>query len=53
MHDLRRLFSDIEVKVADPVVGFCETVVESSAVKCFSETPNKKVLCRSQFIRLA
>ena len=43
MHDLRKLFSDIEVKVADPVVSFCETVVESSAVKCFSETPNKKV----------
>lgn len=42
MHDLRRLYSDIEVKVADPVVSFCETVVESSALKCFSETPNKK-----------
>ena len=34
--------SDIEVKVADPVVAFCETVVETSAIKCFSETPNKK-----------
>jgi len=28
--------------VADPVVSFCETVVESSALNCFSETPNKK-----------
>lgn len=42
MHDLRHLYSDIEVKVADPVVSFCETVVESSALRCFSETPNKK-----------
>ena len=42
MHDLRHLFSDIEVKVADPVVSFCETVVESSAINCFAETPNKK-----------
>ena len=42
MHDLRHLYSDIEVKVADPVVSFCETVVESSAINCFAETPNKK-----------
>ena len=37
MHDLRTVYSDIEVKVADPVVGFRETVVETSSVKCFSE----------------
>lgn len=42
MHDLRHFYSDIEVKVADPVVSFCETVVESSTLKCFSETPNKR-----------
>mmetsp|Transcript_20474 Transcript_20474/g.20587 ORF Transcript_20474/g.20587 Transcript_20474/m.20587 type:complete len:983 (-) Transcript_20474:782-3730(-) len=42
MHDIRHLYSDIEVKVADPVVAFCETVVESSSIKCFSETPNKR-----------
>lgn len=42
MHDLRHLYSDIEVKVADPVVAFSETVVETSAIKCFSETPNKR-----------
>jgi U5 small nuclear ribonucleoprotein component len=42
MHDLRHLYSDIEVRVADPVVSFCETVVESSALNCFAETPNKK-----------
>lgn len=37
MHDLRHVYSDIEVKVADPVVGFRETVVETSAIKCFAE----------------
>jgi U5 small nuclear ribonucleoprotein component len=37
MHDLRHVYSDIEVKVSDPVVGFRETVVETSSVKCFSE----------------
>ena len=31
-----------EIKVADPVVAFCETVVETSSLKCFAETPNKK-----------
>jgi U5 small nuclear ribonucleoprotein component len=39
---LRELYSEVEVKVADPVVSFCETVVESSSMKCFAETPNKK-----------
>lgn len=24
------------------MVSFCETVVESSSMKCFAETPNKK-----------
>ncbi|KAI3957124.1 hypothetical protein MKW92_035581 [Papaver armeniacum] len=42
MKDLRELYSEVEVKVADPVVSFCETVVESSSRKCFAETPNKK-----------
>lgn len=28
--------------MADPVVAFCETVVETSSLKCFAETPNKK-----------
>ena len=31
-----------DIKVADPVVAFCETVVETSSLKCFAETPNKK-----------
>lgn len=33
---------DTDIKVADPVVSFCETVVETSSLKCFAETPNKK-----------
>lgn len=70
-----RLYGDLEIKVADPVVEFCETVVElrqvelvgstatvslsggvtqglsegferrteeTSSLKCFAETPNKK-----------
>jgi 116 kDa U5 small nuclear ribonucleoprotein component len=44
MHDLRRLFSEIEIKVSDPVTKFCETVVETSALKCYAETPNKKLV---------
>lgn len=31
-----------QVKVADPSTAFCETVVETSSLKCFSETPNKR-----------
>mmetsp|Transcript_3279 Transcript_3279/g.11891 ORF Transcript_3279/g.11891 Transcript_3279/m.11891 type:complete len:991 (-) Transcript_3279:75-3047(-) len=42
MKDLRELYSEVEVKVADPVVSFCETVVETSSLKCFAETPNRK-----------
>ena len=42
LNDLRNLYADMEVQVSDPVVTFCETVVETSSVKCFAETPNKK-----------
>jgi len=42
MHDLREMYSSVEIKVADPVVAFCETVVETSSLKCFSETPNRR-----------
>jgi len=42
MHDLRRMYAEIDIKVADPSVALCETVVETSSLKCFSETPNKK-----------
>jgi len=42
MKDLREVYAEVEVKVADPVVSFCETVVETSSLKCFAETPNRK-----------
>ncbi|GJJ77654.1 116 kDa U5 small nuclear ribonucleoprotein component [Entomortierella parvispora] len=42
LHDLRKLYSEIDLKVADPVVRFCETVLETSSLNCFAETPNKK-----------
>jgi len=42
LHDLRKLYGDLEIKVADPVVSFCETVIETSSIKCYAETPNKK-----------
>ncbi|PLB44689.1 putative U5 snRNP component [Aspergillus steynii IBT 23096] len=42
LHDLRRLYSEMEIKVSDPVTRFCETVAETSAIMCYSITPNKK-----------
>lgn len=42
MKDLREMYADMEVKVADPVTSFSETVVETSAFKCFADTPNKQ-----------
>ena len=32
----------LDIKVADPVVAFHETVLNTSLFKCFAETPNKK-----------
>lgn len=42
LHDLRKVYAEVEVKVADPVVSFCETVVETSSIKCFAESPNRQ-----------
>jgi U5 small nuclear ribonucleoprotein component len=42
MHDLRRMYTDIEIKIADPVVRFCETVIETSSLQSEAETPNTK-----------
>ena len=42
LHDLRRLYAEMELKVSDPVTRFCETVVETSAIMCYAITPNKK-----------
>lgn len=40
MRDLRELYANVEVKVSDPVTCFRETVSETSALKCYAETPN-------------
>lgn len=53
LHDLRKLFSEIEIKVSDPVTKFCETVVETSALKCYAETPNKKCVAVNTLITSA
>ena len=42
MHDLREMYACVEVKVADPIVGFSETCVEQSSMACFGDTPNKR-----------
>ena len=42
LHDLREMYSRVEVKVADPIVSFSETCVEQSSMPCFGDTPNKK-----------
>ncbi|KAF2756719.1 putative U5 snRNP component [Pseudovirgaria hyperparasitica] len=42
LHDLRRLYAEMEIKVSDPVTRFCETVQEASAIKCYALSPNKK-----------
>lgn len=42
LHDLRTVFTDIEVKVSEPFVCIAETVADTSSSKCLCETPNKK-----------
>jgi len=32
--------TELEIKISDPQVRFCETVLESSSIKAFAETPN-------------
>ena len=34
LQDLHELYAEVEVKVADPVKSFCETVVETYLLKC-------------------
>lgn len=41
MRDLRHLYSDLEVKLSDPVVSLRESVVEMSSIKCFAEVSNQ------------
>lgn len=42
MHDLRHLYSNLEVKLSDPSVSLRESVRETSSIKCFAETANKR-----------
>lgn len=42
LHDLRKLYSEIEIKVSDPVVTFSETVIDTSSIKCYADSSNKK-----------
>lgn len=42
IHDLRKLYAEIEIKVSEPFVSICETVLETSSFKCYGETPNRK-----------
>eukprot|EP00771_Trimastix_marina_P000182 gnl/Trimastix_PCT/1190.p1 GENE.gnl/Trimastix_PCT/1190~~gnl/Trimastix_PCT/1190.p1 ORF type:complete len:925 (-),score=283.90 gnl/Trimastix_PCT/1190:338-2899(-) len=42
LHDLREMYGQIEVKVSDPFISLCETVVDKPILKCFAETPNHR-----------
>lgn len=42
LYDLRHLYTEIELKVSDPVVTFCETVIETSSFKCTGTSHNNK-----------
>lgn len=42
MHDLRHMYSEIDIRVSDPGVCFSETVIETSRERCVGETPNRK-----------
>jgi U5 small nuclear ribonucleoprotein component len=42
LHDLRSMYSEIEIKISDPSVTFCETVIDTSSIKCYGETANRK-----------
>lgn len=41
MHDLRHMYSEIDIRISDPGVCFSETVIETSRERCVAETPNK------------
>lgn len=41
LHDLRKIYGDLEIRCADPVVSICETVIDRSVTKAFADTPNK------------
>lgn len=42
LHDIRLLYSDIQCRISDPTVTFSETVIETSGIPCYADTPNRK-----------
>jgi len=36
------MYSEIEIKISEPVVRLCETVIDTSSIKCFATTQNKQ-----------
>jgi 116 kDa U5 small nuclear ribonucleoprotein component len=42
LHDLRQVYADVEVKVADQLVVLRGTVVDTSSLKCSAETADKR-----------
>lgn len=42
LHDLRNRFAKMEIKISNPFVKLSETISETSFVKCYAYTPNKK-----------
>ena len=42
MHDLRKTYAEMDIKISDPVTVFTETVLETSAIQCFAESMNKQ-----------
>lgn len=42
LHDLRKMYSEIEIKISDPSTSFCETVIDTSGIKCYADTPNRQ-----------
>jgi U5 small nuclear ribonucleoprotein component len=42
LHDLRKLYTEIEIKISDPIVTFSETVIDTSSIKCYADSSNKK-----------
>ena len=42
LHDIRLLYSDIQARISDPSVTFAETVIQTSGIPCYADTPNKK-----------
>ena len=42
MYDLRINYGELEVKVSQPMVKFCETVIETSEQKCTTTSPNHR-----------